>query len=227
MDICDFHSHIMPCADHGCASVDEALAQLELAKRCGVTRIISTSHFYPHKDSVESFIKLRNDAYAALSERLSAELPEVRLGAEVLLCANMDELPGLEQLCIHGTRTILIELPFNDFGGEYIHAVDGIIQQGYTVVLAHAECYDPEHIEKMLGLGALIQVNASAFVSLFPKKVLSSWMHRRKIVAIGSDIHGADKSAYKRFRRALKRVGEYAEYIKEKSDAIWNASTPL
>lgn len=225
MDICDFHSHIMPGTDHGCVSVDEAIAQLRLAKRCGVTRVVSTSHFYPHKDSVRAFIDRRNSAYAAIVERDMDGLPEIRLGAEVLLCANMDELPELDKLCISGTKTILVELPFNDFGNEYVRAVDGMVQQGYKVVLAHAECYKPENVEKVLAVGALIQINSSALVSLFRKRrVLRSWMQRLKIIALGSDIHGVDKRSYKNFRRSCRRLGEYAEYVKAKSDAIWAES---
>lgn len=227
MDICDFHSHIMPCADHGCVSVDEAIAQLRLAKKCGVTRVVSTSHFYPHKDSVNAFINRRNAAYAAIVERDVDDLPEIRLGAEVLLCANMDELPELEKLCINGTKTILVELPFNDFGTEYVRAVDGMIQQGYKVVLAHAECYKPENIEKVLSVGALIQLNASALAPIFRKRIFKSWMKRHKIIAIGSDIHGVDKRSYRNFHRACRRLGEYAEYVKIKSDAIWDESCSI
>lgn len=224
MDICDFHSHIMPHADHGCTSVDEALEQLKLARDNGVTRIISTSHFYPHRDSVDSFILKRDRAYASLAERMTADMPRIRLAAEVLLCANMDTMPDLERLCIRGTNVILIELPFNDFGSEYVHAVEGMIQNGYRVILAHAECYEPENIEKMLDAGALIQINASALLSIFPKRSVSGWIKRRRVIALGSDIHGADKRAYKYFRRAVKRLGGYAEYIQRKSDEIWELS---
>lgn len=221
MDICDFHSHILPLADHGSSSVEVSIAQLKLAKLYGVNRIIATPHFYPHKDSVEEFIKRRNDAYAALKAHLSDDMPELRLAAEVLLCANMDELPDLNKLCIHGTKTILIELPFNDFGSEYVLAVKGMIQSGYSVVLAHAECYERDNIERMLDEGAMIQVNASALVRIFPLKAVESWKRRHKIVALGSDIHGEDKRAYKMFEKACIKLGDYSSYLKRKSDAIW------
>ena len=227
MDICDFHSHIMPLIDHGSKSIEESLAQLELAKSWGVSRIVATSHFYPHADSVEEFVKKRDEAYAALKAHMTDGMPEIRLGAEVLLCSNMDELPMLDQLCIHGTRTILVELPFNDFGSEYVRAVKGMIESGYKVILAHAECYEVENIEKMLDLGALIQINASALISLFPPKALKSWKRRRKIVALGSDIHGQDKRAYKNFAKACKKLGDYAAYIEKASNDIWCGSTSI
>ena len=59
MDIVDFHSHILPEADHGSSSVEESLEQLNLAlKRC-VTRIVATPHFYPNHDSPERFLRRR------------------------------------------------------------------------------------------------------------------------------------------------------------------------
>ena len=147
MDICDFHSHILPSADHGSSSVEESLKQLNLAKRYGVSRIVATSHFYPHRDSVEAFLNRRDAAYSTLVATMPEGMPEVKLAAEVLLCANLDELPNLCDLCILGTNTLLIELPFNDFGNEYVHAVEGMIDRGYRVILAHAECYDAQNVE--------------------------------------------------------------------------------
>lgn len=227
MDICDFHSHILPSADHGSSSVEESLKQLNLAKRYGVSRIVATSHFYPHRDSVEAFLNRRDAAYSTLVATMPDGMPEVKLAAEVLLCANLDELPDLCDLCILGTNTLLIELPFNDFGNEYVHAVEGMIDRGYRVILAHAECYDAQNVERLIALGALVQINASALAGTFTKKAIKSWKKRHKIVALGSDIHGADRHAYKNFVRAIRRLGDYAEYVKEKSDMIWESSAPL
>ena len=227
MDVCDFHSHILPGVDHGSYSVEESMAQLALARKSGIMRIVATSHFYPHKESVDKFIKRRDEAYTLLKERYGDDIPDIRLAAEVLLCAGFDEIPMLDDLCIRGTKTILIELPFNDFGKEYVGSVRGLIERGYRVILAHAERYDLKHIEKMIEIGALLQVNVQSMTSAFTKKIFASWLERRKIVAIGSDIHGADKRAYKKFKRACKRLGAYAEEIKRVSDSIWESSVAL
>ena len=53
--IIDFHSHILPNADHGCSDVREALRQLRLAKKFGTTDIVATPHFEPENDTVSSF----------------------------------------------------------------------------------------------------------------------------------------------------------------------------
>ncbi len=224
MDICDFHAHILPGADHGSISVEIAVKQLALAKRYGVTRIVATSHFYPHRDSVKDFLDKRQESYKALCAKVPSDFPEVRLGAEVLLCPNMDNLPMLDRLCISGTKTILIELPFNDFGRDYMQTVDNIISAGYDVVLAHAECYNFDNIEALIGLGARLQMNASALTCIFKNKVFESWKARKKLVAIGSDIHGISRKAYQRFGIAKKRLGSYLSVIKEYTDSIWSLS---
>lgn len=227
MDVCDFHSHILPGVDHGSYSLEESLAQLALARKNGVTRIVATSHFYPHNESVEAFLKRRDEAYMLLKSICGDDYPDLRLGAEVLLCAGLDEIPMLDELCIHGTKAILIELPFNDFGQEYIRSVRGLIERGYRVILAHAERYDLDNIEMMLETGAVLQVNAHSLTSVFSKRIFASWLERKKVAAIGSDIHGVDKRAYKRFCRACKRLGSYAEEVKRVSDSIWSSSTPF
>lgn len=220
MDICDLHSHILPALDHGTDSVDESLRQLALARRFGVSRVFATSHFYPHKDSVDQFLAKREASYRALMTE-HHDLPEVMLGAEVLLCPGLDGMPGLESLCLGGTRDVLLELPFNDFSSEYVRTAKSIVSRGYGIILAHAERYDPDHIELMLDIGAKIQLNAPAVAALFRKRAVNEWLAAGAVVAIGSDIHHADPRAYKDFRTAVKRLGKYADFVKESSDEIW------
>lgn len=224
MNVCDFHAHILPNADHGSSSVETSLAQLRLAASSGVTRIIATPHFYPHKHSVDGFIERRSKAYRELVPAMSEGMPEIRLGAEVLLCPNMARLPGIDRLSIYGTQTLLIELPFNDFGREYIHSVEGLILAGYDIILAHAERYESVNIEAMLNVGVSLQLNASAITKFFRRRAVSDWLRRGVVSAIGSDIHGEDLSAYKVFKRSLARAGEALPDIILRSDKIWNSS---
>lgn len=227
MNVCDFHAHILPNADHGSSSVETSLSQLRLAADAGVTRIIATPHFYPHMHSVESYIENRNCAYRRLMSNICEGMPEIRLGAEVLLCPNMARLPGIEKLAIYGTKTLLIELPFNDFGREYIHSVEGLLFAGYDVVLAHADRYESKNIEAMLDLGVSLQLNASAITKFFRRWAVSDWLKRGVVSAIGSDIHGADAIAYKEFLRAQSRSGKAISDIILRSDKVWNSSKRL
>ena len=225
MDVCDFHAHILPGADHGSTTVEESLKQLALASKFGVSRIFATSHFYPHTSSVDHFLAKRDGAYKRLCERMPAGSPEIRLGAEVLLCPNLDQIAGFEKLCVSGTKTILIELPFNDFSKEYVTTVQDIISKGYDVVLAHAECYDEETVEAFIEIGAKIQVNASALTTFFKNPVIEDWKDAGYIVAIGSDIPGTGKRAYKLFAKARRRLGDYLSRVKHFTDSVWDSSS--
>ncbi len=224
MDICDFHSHILPGADHGSNSLEESLAQLSLAKRYGINRIFATPHFYPHRDSVEAFIRRRDLAYSSLDNSLDSNSPDIKLGAEVLLCQGIEKLPGIETLCINGTNVMLLELPFNDFSRAHINSVEALKLNGIQVILAHAERYDPSDIDALLELDISLQVNSSVLCGIFRNKSVEYWKSIGKIVALGSDIHGVDKQAYKKFSLAKKRLGSYIEVIQNFSNYVWTSA---
>ena len=223
----DFHSHILPKVDHGSDSLETSLHQLALAKKNGVKRVVATSHFYPSAHSVDGFVKKRNEAYLLLSEHLN-DMPEVRLGAEVLICAGIDHLPGIEKLFINGTNTLLLELPFSGYSNECTMAVKKMVMDGVDVVLAHADRYSPRIIEELLPFGVKIQLNASSLVGFgkLKNKHLFKWFAQNKVVALGSDIHGKDSSAYRKLVKAYSNIGSYAEFVSRESDARWNASKP-
>ena len=139
----DFHTHILPGADHGSRSIDISLKQLALAKKHGVDKLIATSHFYPHVHSVDEFIQTRNASYEKLKQKMDSDSSQIRLGAEVLLCDGMEKLSGLESLCVSGTRTLLLELPFDGFEDSYVSTVKKIINKGIrdgkAIVLSNAD----------------------------------------------------------------------------------------
>ena len=219
MSYIDFHSHVLPGADHGSDSVETSLQQLVMSKNAGVETLIATPHFYPHRHKVDSFIERREKAYSLLRKARSGEdNPRIVLGAEVLLCEGLENLPSLNMLTVDGTRTILLELPYSSFNSGHIESVDALISAGYKIVLAHADRYDPENIEKLLDLGSKIQLNASSLAKLFVKKHVIEWVERGCVVAIGSDIHGKDKKAYKKYSRAIKRLGAKADSIMKNSE---------
>ena len=194
-----------------------------------MSRIVATSHFYPHKDSVRHFIARRDSSYMRLTSAMREleSAPEIRLGAEVLICDNIEILPDIEKLCIYGTKALLLELPFQDFEKKYIDSFAALIDQGFKTVIAHADRYSPAHIEKLLSVGAQIQLNTCSLNTLFKDKILYNWIERGRVVALGSDIHGDDKRAYRDFSRAIAKLGSAVEGIKAASDEIWSESKPL
>lgn len=219
LDFVDFHSHILPNADHGSDSLDTTVKQLQLANKHGIKRIFATPHFYPNSHTVDEFIRRRNSAYSLLMSKRTEEMPEVKLGAEVLICNGLENLPVLDKLFMSGTNTLLLELPFAEFREEYGDCVYSLTRRGVRVIMAHADRYPSSHVEKMLYNGAELQINA---YSLLKPRRLIGWLEKGVVAAIGSDIHGVDKKAYPAFIKALKKISAFAEEIKQKSDEIWN-----
>ena len=219
----DFHAHVLPRADHGSDSLSTSLFQLSAARDAGVKRVVATPHFYPARHTVEYFLERRSSAYDALAPHISDGYPELILGAEVLICPGIDHMEGIEKLCIGDTRTILIELPFSEFESSYCDVAYKLSSNGMSVVLAHADRYPKENIERMVSAGAKIQLNASSLATLFRRKHLYSWLSRGLVVALGSDIHGRDSGAYKAYIKALARTEPYLLDIMNSSNELLRA----
>ncbi len=215
----DFHAHILPGVDHGSDSLEVSLRQLALAKKAGVSRIVATSHFYPHSRIAATFVERRECAYRGLLAASANMGIDILLGAETLICNAIEELPYIDELCVRGTKILLLELPFADFQLAYCESVYNLVSRGYTVVMAHAERYDKSWISETLAAGARLQVNAKAF-SLFNRRKISPWLESGDIVAIGSDIHGADTGAYKVFSKAAKKAEKIAPQVRSFSDML-------
>ncbi len=224
LDVVDFHAHILPKADHGSDSVEISLSQLELARLHGVNRIIATPHFYPHRHTLNGFLKRRDESYLGLREHMKGDLPDIRLGAEVLMCENLDRIADIEKLCIDGTRALLLELPFTSFSENYCVCVENLVRRGFDVILAHADRYNYKNIESMIYYGAKLQINADSIATLFKNKHIYNWAERGLVVALGSDIHNVNKIAYKKFEIAKNKFSKYIEDIKKASDSIWENS---
>lgn len=220
IDFIDFHTHILPSVDHGSDSLETTVSQLKLAEACGITKIFATSHFYPHQHTVTSFVEKRDKAYLKIKEE-GISTPEIKLGAEVLLCEGLHKLEGLERLCFSGTNILLLELPFTNLSHGMIHAVKRLQENGFEVILAHADRYSKSRIDTLLEFGVKIQLNADSLASFFKRKHLFEWLSKGLVVGIGSDIHGADKRAYKAFAKAISKIDEYAEDVMLRSEEIW------
>jgi len=225
LDIVDFHSHILPGADHGSRSADETLLQLSFAKECSVKRIVATPHFYPMAHTVDSFLERRARAYEELMLSAGELDVSIALGAEVLICDSIERMSGVEKLFIGKSDTILLELPIRGFSDSYISSVRNFVKSGVRVVLAHADRYSSENVDRLLDVGAKIQLNADSLSRLFVRGAVRRWLNGSDVVALGSDIHGKDNRAYSRFMRAQKRAGESLSFIRSVSDAIWLEAT--
>ena len=225
-DIVDLHAHILPKADHGSTSVKQSLAQLKYAREVGVTRIFATPHFYPHRHSVDRFICRRNRSCEVLYESgaMTPDMPQIRLGAEVLLFENLDKMPDLHKLCFEGTNQLLVELPFVDLTVEHVETVGKIMDMGIRVVIAHADRYEKKMVDEFVKIGATLQLNVHPLCAFKRQDHLFDWIEKNFVIGIGSDIHGSKRAFYKNFFKAQKKIGPKLAYLCERSDELWNSS---
>lgn len=220
--ITDFHSHILPACDHGSDSVETSKDQLKLLQSVGVKQVVATPHFYPHKESLSSFLKKREKCINELLTEIN-EIPiDIFIGAEVLLCRGLDAMDGLGKLCIAGTNTLLIEMPLTDHWESSLYdTLFKIADKGYYVVLAHADRYPFENISKLIAHpNVSIQLNSSKVLKFGGKKVLKEYLLTGKVKAFGSDIHMLNKKAVKSFEKLLKWASDYVEDVFSQTDSL-------
>jgi len=204
--IIDFHSHILPGADHGCTDVREALLQLRIARRFGTTDIVATPHFEPENDTVSSFLERRQAAADRLLPYLTAEMPRVFVGAEVLLCEGMEKMPDLEKLTVTGTKLLLLERPFLPLTDGMAETIAAIRERGFDVLLAHVDRYKVQETCRVLYPGVWAQLNSEALTSMFTRKKWLRFCYDGMVGAVGSDLHGVpqDYNAFGKLPRIMK-----------------------
>lgn len=224
MNVTDFHSHILPSLDHGCANVGECRTQLELMHENGTSLAVATPHFYPHMHKSDIFYKNSELAVSQIKSANITNAPELCLGAEVLLCDGLENMKNLPLLCIRGTQVILLELPTHSLKNSNYDTVDTILSRGYTVVLAHIDRYlkkNQEDIDNLLSMGALAQINAEALFSRSSMRKINKYLEQTdKICALGSDLHGAEPSRYADFAKAHKVLKDYYDVIMSRTETL-------
>lgn len=114
----DFHTHILPGIDDGSRNVEMSLRMLAAQREQQVDEIVATPHFYAQKDSVEEFLLRRQRSY----EKLKTAMEEngfdqkLYLAAEVYYFQGIGSAGMIPKLCVEGTQTLLLEMPFGPVG---------------------------------------------------------------------------------------------------------------
>ena len=186
----DYHAHILPGCDHGSDGLATSLKQVEMAVSAGVKTICATPHFYPHKESVESFMRRREKTAGLLLHELPENAPLIQLGAEVLICDGMERLDGLNRLCREGTNELLLEMPFYAWPESIWDTLYFLCDLAdIQIVLAHAERYPAENIEKLICESVPLQLNAECLTKPLKRKRYLEWIENGYVKYLGSDIH--------------------------------------
>ena len=190
----DLHSHILPGIDDGSPDVGTSAAMLRREAEQGVDVVCATSHYYAKYSSIPAFCERRAEALERLSSVLTAELPRVLPAAEVAYFPHMEE-QDLMPLCIQGTRTLMLEMPFSDWTGLQLETVEALVLDcRYDVVLVHPErfCFSKSNrhkLEKLAELPIGLQVNAGSLLRWGTRRLALDLLQMAQYPLLGSDCH--------------------------------------
>ena len=190
----DLHSHILPGIDDGSPDVGTSAAMLRREAEQGVDVVCATSHYYAKYNSIPAFCERRAEALERLSSVLTAELPRVLPAAEVAYFPHMEE-QDLMPLCIQGTRTLMLEMPFADWTDLQLETVEALVLDcRYDVVLVHPErfCFSKSNrhkLEKLAELPIGLQVNAGSLLRWGTRRLALDLLQMAQYPLLGSDCH--------------------------------------
>lgn len=223
LGLTDFHAHCLPDVDDGAPDVPTSLAMLRASAEQGVRRVVATPHFYVGQHTASGFFKERQRAYEDIKPHLDEKMPEVLLGAEVLIREGISRY-DLSAFCLQDTNILLVEMPFMAPPIWLYEELENIVnRQGLTLMYAHLDRYLPWYshgdFDMLMDMpDSIMQVNAS---SIADKKYFASLCRHLPItrrMVMGSDMHNMDYRA-PRMGQAVKmlnksRTGrEWLEYM--------------
>ncbi|MBQ5840374.1 MAG: hypothetical protein IIW40_00290 [Clostridia bacterium] len=209
----DFHSHCLPDLDDGASDVATAVAMLRASATQGVERVAATPHFYVGLHDAAAFFKERQRAYEDIKPLLDETMPQVVLGAEVLIREGISRY-DLSPFCLQDTNILLVEMPFMAPPIWLYEELENIVnRQGLTLMYAHLDrylsWYSHGDFEMLMDMpGSIMQVNAD---SIADKKYFGSLLRHlpdtRRMV-IGSDMHNMNHRS-PRIGQAVKVLSKH------------------
>ena len=198
----DFHTHILPEIDDGSRNVEMSLNMLAAQREQQVDEIVATPHFYAQKDSVEEFLLRRQRSY----EKLKTKMAETNLDQKLHLAAEVYYFQGIgsagmiPKLCVEGTQTLLLEMPFAQWDSAVYADVEKLVQrQKLKVVIAHIERYYEFQKKKeiwnaVMELPLYRQMNAGVFLNWKKRHKAFQLAKEATTIILGSDCHNMDTS---------------------------------
>ena len=212
----DFHAHILPNADHGSKNIENSFKQVSLDRRAGISTIVATPHFYMNSDTLEDFIKRRDESYNELIEALrGTALEDIRIikASEVNLQVDLFQLKDLKPLCIENTNYMLLEMPLNvAWTPWHYNAIDELIALGIEPIIAHINRYPAFALKKLFEKDILFQVNVEAFKGFSSKMKLIKYFNDGYVNLLGTDVHRFSLDTYEFFK---KYSTKYPKIFKE------------
>ena len=92
----DFHTHILPGADHGSRGAEDTAAEMRELYELGAGIAVATPHFYPARTNIEKFRAVRNAALVRFEKIRQPFWCPTCVGAEVAVCQSLERMPELD-----------------------------------------------------------------------------------------------------------------------------------
>ena len=215
MILTDIHCHILPGVDDG---APDMMVTKDKMYDEGVRRIIATPHyrvgmFEPSIRSIQSsYLEVKN--YARTIGKYGMM---VKLGCEYHRDDNMvGNLQAHRRPTMAGSQYVLVEFSSMDSYLKIRSVVYEVVVGGFIPIIAHIERYpsiveDPGVVADLIGLGALIQINADSMLGMDGRKChkfCKYLMKREQVHFIGSDAHDLTERP--------SRLKECAVYVEKK-----------
>ena len=196
----DLHTHILPGVDDGAASIEESVELARAAAAEGIVVIVATPHVredYPTSaDTMERLVGEVRQALAAARVQV-----DLRPGGEIAL----DQLGSLSR---HELRRfglggnpdlVLVECPYSVWPPSLDAQVVGLLEAGFSVVLAHPERNPdvetrPERLRMLVDAGVAVQITAASLDGRGDRRARSvalDLVDRGLAQVLASDTHSA------------------------------------
>lgn len=164
----------------------------------GVQAVCATPHFYREKMGVENFLARRDAAWQSLRQAVQSLPISIFLGAEVAYYSGISEEKNLHQLCVEGTNTLLLEMPYSDWNSFQIDEVMSLaLDFGFNVVLVHPERLttgmNRRWLQRLYSLP--MQVNAGALHHWRTRRGALDILENTAKPLLGSDCHNLKSRA--------------------------------
>ena len=239
----DIHCHILPAADDGAESLEDALAMARMAADSGVTAIIATPHCnlpgaeeknYISQDLAQRFLDLQREIRNAGIDLALFPGSEVLCTPEVPLLLEEGAL-----LPLAGSNYLLVEFFFDETLDYMDEMLTAIAERGIIPVIAHPERYEsvqrnPRIVERWFRNGWIIQLNKGSILGRLGRKAESTahWILSRGLAhVVASDAHSPNVRTphMEEVTEYLSQLCDprYAEILLEKNPACILDNRPV
>lgn len=198
----DLHTHILPGMDDGAKTADISLLMLKKEQSDEIKNVVLSPHFYFFRESVDDFLKRRNESFLTLKKAINDKnciVPKLWLAAEVYYSSSLVDF-DLEQLCIENTDYMLLELPYEELAPSFLSSFQYFLYNiNVKPVMVHIERFlkynSLETIYKIMDMGVLCQINCGSLCEGLSsmitgkKRLMLELVKSGKVQLLGSDTH--------------------------------------